>query len=34
LFSCIRSNPKNFPSIFSLKDCIFLMFWKSKKWIS
>jgi len=26
LFSCIRPNPKKFPSIFSLKDCIFLMF--------
>jgi len=22
---------KKFPSMFSLKDCIFLMFWKSKK---
>jgi len=26
LFSCIRPNLKNFPSIFSLKDCIFIMF--------
>jgi len=25
-FVFIRPNPKNFPSIFSLKDCIFFMF--------